>query len=277
MSKAIVYSLIGLVALSLLGGGFILVRRVTSPPSTETVRQSTQPISSKAAVVIPNPSKNAAASVSWEFDGAAWKSIGTPPACPDPIIAQSPVDLSLASGILYPGQTRGGDYKPHGGFRFDGKKNDDVTVKAPFDAMLVKASRYTQMGETQHLLHFTAPCGLIYRFDHLLVLTPKFQKIMEALPPPAVDDSRTTVLNTPVAVTSGEVIATAVGFTAGPNVSVDFGLYDLRKTNGTSHPTNKEFAPYGLCWLNLLPAADSAKAKTLPGTSEEGKTSDYCR
>lgn len=54
--------------------------------------------------------------------GVAWDAESAP-ACPDPLILQTPVDLTLATAILYPGQERGGDFKPHGGFRFDNSKN----------------------------------------------------------------------------------------------------------------------------------------------------------
>ena len=49
----------------------------------------------------------------WTYQG------GEPPACPEPLEIPAPVDVHRATSILYPGQTRG-EYKPHGGFRFDG-------------------------------------------------------------------------------------------------------------------------------------------------------------
>ena len=44
-------------------------------------------------------------------------SSGTPPACPQQPMLATPVDLSLATSILYPGQVRGNAFKPHGGLR----------------------------------------------------------------------------------------------------------------------------------------------------------------
>ncbi|MEX1995282.1 MAG: prepilin-type N-terminal cleavage/methylation domain-containing protein, partial [Candidatus Saccharimonadales bacterium] len=57
-------------------------------------------------------------------------------ACPAQPMMTSPADVSLATAVLYPGQTRGSDYKPHGGLRFDNAKGNKVTVRAPMDAKL---------------------------------------------------------------------------------------------------------------------------------------------
>lgn len=222
---------------------------------------------------------------SWEFDGEKWQSFTTPPACPEPLVMRSPVDMSLVSGILYPGQYRGGNYKPHGGFRFDGKKSSDVTVTAPFDATLTIGSRYIEQGEVQYLLYFEHSCGLAYRFDHLLTLAPVIQKVADALPAAKPDDSRTTRFTTPIQVKAGDIIATAVGFTKTQNVSMDWGVYDLRQPNVASknpafaakHADDKSQAFYGVCWFDLLPSDLAQKVRTFPASGSEGKTSDYCQ
>ena len=54
-----------------------------------------------------------AVGVTWQFDGSNWTSTGTPPPCPTPLTFTTPVDLFRVTSILYPGQARGGDYKPH--------------------------------------------------------------------------------------------------------------------------------------------------------------------
>ncbi len=200
----------------------------------------------------------------------------------------SPVDVSKATSILYPGQTRGGDFKPHGGFRFDGLKNEDVTVTVPLAAKVTSGSRYIERGEVQYMFDFEGDCGINYRFDHLKTLSAKFQAIADKLPAAKVDDSRTTAVSPEVSVATGEVVATAVGFAVGdngPNVSVDFGVYDKRQKNASSkdaawvaaHSEDGDQAYYGVCWFDLLPAADAAIVKALPaGDSAAGKTSDYC-
>lgn len=207
------------------------------------------------------------------------------PPCPNPLVMTPPVDISLVSGILYPGQYRGGNYKPHGGFRFDGKKTGDITVTAPFDGRLTSGSRYIEQGEVQHLLFFENPCGITYRFDHLLTLSPAMQNMVDTLPPALPDDSRTTRFDTPLEVKTGDVIATAVGFAKNQNVSVDWGVYDLRQTNTASknedyarkHEVEKEQAFYALCWFDLLPQDIAQKVRSLPASSSEAKTSDYCQ
>lgn len=223
---------------------------------------------------------------------AGWKVLGkkdpsTPPtsssqqsggACPAQPMMISPADVSLATAVLYPGQTRNGDYKPHGGLRFDNATGNKVTVRAPMDAKLTSGSRYTEMGELQILLEFSNDCGVKYRFDHLLTLSDKFQKAVDASLPDALPgDSRTTNFNPAVNVTKGEIVATAVGFAKTNNVSFDFGVYDLRSDDSASGDSFDQ-ARYGVCWLkDWLPVADSAKLLALPaGDSKSGKTSNYC-
>lgn len=228
-------------------------------------------------------SKQFSPNISLESDEDGWKPSGKPPDCPSPLGLQTPVDLSLVTTILYPGQIRGGDYKAHGGFRFDSSKNDEITVKAPIDAVVSDASRYIEQGEAQYMLDFVNPCGIRYRFDHLLVLEPKFAKIADQLPPAKVDDSRTTPVNPPVSISKGEIIATAVGLRKSSNVFVDWGVYDMRSKNKASKDPNWArqhylLAKYGICWFDLLPPEDAAKVKNLPaGDSISGSKSDYCK
>ena len=199
------------------------------------------------------------------------------PPCPDPLL-QTPVDLSLVTTILYPGQERGGNFKNHGGFRFDNAKTNDIEVRAAMDGELQDASRYFEQGEIQYLFDFVTPCGIRYRFDHLLTLSPKFAQILENLPQPKEGDSRTTHIK-PISVSQGEVIATAIGFKnnghgeSSINVFVDFGVYDLRGKNIYQNPQ-----PFAVCWFDLLPASDSAKVKSLPsGDSKSGTQSTLCK
>ncbi len=194
------------------------------------------------------------------------------PACPDPLVLQTPVDLKKVTAILYPGQKRGGDFKPHGGFRFDNTTSNEVEVRAPMDSELQDASRYIEMGEVQFMFDFVHPCGIRYRFDHLLTLTPKFAELAEKLPQPKEGDSRTTHIN-PTSVKQGEVIATAIGFKNNLNVFMDFGVYDMRGKGKFQNPRDS-----AVCWFNLLPASDSAKVKSLPaGDSKSGTKSTLCK
>lgn len=216
------------------------------------------------------------AAVSWQFNGQEWEAEGDPEDCPEPLELQTPVDLDQVSSLLYPGQRRNNDYKSHGGFRFDGQSNP-IEVRIPLDAELVEGSRYVEQGETQYFFIFIHPCGIAYRFDHLHTLSPKFQSIAEVLPPAQTDDSRTTRLEQPVSVSAGELLATAVGFTQTQNLSLDFGIYDLRTSNGIAAQGNPQFDAYGLCFLNLLPSTDESYLRALPLIGEEGSDSDYCQ
>ena len=202
-------------------------------------------------------------------------------ACPTPLL-QTPVDLSRVTSILYPGQERGGNYKAHGGFGFDNATDNSVTVKIPLDGKITRVVRYREIGEVQYLFEFEGNCGVSFRFDHLRKLTAKFEAVVNAFP--IKEDTRTDLVNPPVAVTVGEVIATEVGFLN--NVSVDFGVYDMRQKNEASKDPAWASAhsqypadSYGICWFDSLPQADSVVVKSLPSRdgSNNGKTSDYCK
>jgi len=194
------------------------------------------------------------------------------PSCPDPLVLQTPVDLGKVTAILYPGQERGGNFKAHGGFRFDNSKPEEITVKASLDSYITDASRYIEMGEVQYMFDFQNDCGIRYRFDHLLVLSPKLAKIAENLPEAKIDYSKTTHINENVKVVQGEVIATAVGFKNNNNVFVDFGVYDMR---GKIFANPQENA---VCWFDLLSESDEKIVRSLPsGSSESGTQSTLCK
>lgn len=221
----------------------------------------------------------------WRFDHEAreWRSTGAPPDCPDPLTMVSPVDVKLATGGLWPGQVRGDGYRSHGGFRFDDSDADDVTVLAPMDADLVAASSYLEQGERQYFMIFIHPCGISYRLDHLLTLSPDLEVAVADVPPGGEGDSRTTQIDPPVRFEAGDPLATAVGVPRVPNIFVDFGVYDLRRQNASAqdsawlaaHEGEEEFSHHGVCIWDLLPPADAEVMRALPGGSE-GKASDYC-
>jgi len=202
-------------------------------------------------------------------------------ACPTPLL-QTPVDLSRVTSILYPGQERGGNYKAHGGFGFDNATDNSVTVKIPLDGKITRVVRYREIGEVQYLFEFEGNCGVSFRFDHLRKLTAKFEAVVNAFP--IKEDTRTDPVSPPVPVMVGEVIATEVGFLN--NVSVDFGVYDMRQKNEASKDpawasAHSQFPAdsYGICWFDSLPQADSLVVKSLPSRdgTNQGKTSDYCK
>lgn len=226
----------------------------------------------------------------WEQTENGWEPDGIAPKCADPFkIAPPTKNLSAATSILYPGQKRGGDYKPHGGFRFGNSKNEDIKVIIPINSNLVNASRYLAEedgnNEVQYLLTFISPCGISYRFDHVIDLVPKIQEVMDTLPKATSGDSRTTNITPQIEFEQGELVANGVGIKEGSNVFFDFGMYDLRQEKGYK-TTSAEFlknhvgdenALNGFCWFDLLPDADSTLVKSLPpGSGETGKTSDTC-
>lgn len=211
--------------------------------------------------------------------------------CPNPFVFQMPVDMNKVTSILYPGQIRGGNYKAHGGFRFDSSRPEEITVVAPYEAEVIAGARYPVNGEIQYTFDFAHPCGIRYRFGHLLTLSPKFQKIADKFPLPKEPDSRTTEVYPPIKVSRGEVIATAVGLTKGGpdalgglNTFVDWGVYDYRKKNEASkdpawavkHPY--EIEHYAVCWFDWIAQRDKTTVLSLPSSDyQSGKSSDYCK
>lgn len=196
---------------------------------------------------------------------------GATVACPEPLVIDLPVDINKVTSVLYPGQVRGGDFKRHGGFRFDNSTNQPIEVKAPLDAVLSGASRYIEMGEIQYLFDFESACGVRYRFDHLLALAPRFAAVVATLPEAQPDDSRTSRITEEIRVAKGEVIATAVGVSN--NTFVDFGVYEMSELFVPVSPLSKP-----LCWLDLLPSNVAIHLKSLPAADQQsGTQSEYCR
>lgn len=246
-------------------------------------KQSSSPFASAVSTIAK--SLTPFSLVSWQHSDK-WAAIGTPPTCAQPFSIQSPVDLSLATSILYPGQSRGGNYKPHGGFRFDTSASTDIVVRAPFDGKLVNGARYIENGHLQYLFTFIHPCGFAYRFDHLAALSSTMATQAAKLPAAEVDNTQTMLFPDPITVKAGDIIATAVGYAGTTNTSVDFGLYDLRQTNPISsnaewaaaHSGIKEYGWHGVCWFDHLSSADEAIVRGLPPADQNsGAASDYCQ
>jgi len=221
--------------------------------------------------------------IDWVYSGQAWKPSGEPPSCANPLIFVTPVTLSEVTSILYPGQTRGGWYKPHGGFRFDGpSETGEITTLAPMTSTVYRGGRYVMNGEIQYTFDFINACGILHRLDHLRGLSPRFQRIADSLPTAVPGDSRTFPVASGQNISAGETIATSVGFGSG-NFFLDWGVYDLRERNKAStnatwlaqHPG--ELAAYAICWLDHLAPGDGVIIRALPAAdSRSGASSDYC-
>ena len=219
----------------------------------------------------------------YHHDQNKWVPSRTPPPCPA-LVFDSPVDLTKAYAVLYPGQIRGNsikDYKAHGGFLFG--SGNSVEVRMPFDGYIYQGARFLQKGVIQYGFDAISECGIMQRFGHLYELSPKVEKLVALLPEPKEMDSRTTVLRPFVFLKKGELIATKTGVPE--NGGMDWGVMDLRKENEASkdpafreaHVFQRWYDYHGICWLDYLSEKDQALAKALPGgDGKMGKTSDYC-
>ncbi|MEK9195755.1 MAG: hypothetical protein AAB914_00120 [Patescibacteria group bacterium] len=243
----------------------------------------------------PSESKNSDP-VKWAFNekGLKWfAQSGKPTKCKDPFaFDQTPVDITQVTSLLMPGAYRGYSYKPHGGFRLDNSPDGKVEIKMPTDATLVSLTRYYEGDPStlQYLLTFETDCGIAFRFDHLYTLTPAFQKIAETTPEPKKDDTRTdpNIQFNRTKFKSGDVVATAIGFPATKNFGFDFGVYDYRNQNEISknskwagiHNQYQSHEWFASCWIDMLPSADTIKAKELSkiivNPSKPNIISDVC-
>jgi type II secretory pathway pseudopilin PulG len=222
----------------------------------------------------------------WQQAENGWRPTQTPPACPNQPIMKSPVDLSKVTSILYPGQTRGGNYKPHGGFRLDGTANEKVTVTAPIDGFIVRGGHYLAEGEIQYTFDVMNNCGVMYRVGHFRTLPEKLQNLTTSWPAALEGDSRTHSVSPAVFIKQGEVLATSVGIIKEKNTFFDWGVYDYRQANEASkstayqqaHAQDKELSWHAVCWFDWLSASDSTRVKSLPaGDPTSAKNSDYCK
>jgi hypothetical protein len=237
------------------------------------------------------PSVPSSATWQWDHARSAWTPTGAPPKCTYPIIpAGGLLDFGSAVSILQPGQSRGGSFKPHGGVRWSnyGEYVSGVRITVPFDGVVTKAWHYTTGGTYQFGVDIVNPCGFMVRLGHLRTPSPAFSTILATLGSAAPDDSRETLLNPPVTVKAGAVIATEVGNPDPSNPDflgsyIDFGLLDLRSpntTSGASSATNaaNEYSLFSVCWYEAeyLAAADRMIAAALPFSGGD-PSSAYCR
>jgi len=178
-------------------------------------------------------------------------------------------------------------YKAHAHVRFPAADaTGEQLIHAPADGWLFGAARYVEAntpGNDQVILDFYTDWGVMWRFDHLRVgrLSPAMVAAIASVP--RRQDTQGTRL-TPVRVRAGDLLATAVGVTScagptcinngGPNIFVDFGVYDPRQLNRAartipgvlSGPLNS-FQGVGICWIDLFPGARDALKSKAEGTS----------
>lgn len=222
----------------------------------------------------------------WQQTATGWQSTETPPDCPAQPMLGSPSDISKATSVLYPGQPRGGNYKPHGGFRYENAAGNVVDVKAPLDGYLIRGSRYVEAGETQYMFDIFNNCGVMIRLDHIKEVSPNLQKVVDSWPAPS-NSSMTTNVNPPMYINKGDVMATKIGFVNMKNPSYDLGVYDFREQNQVSqtqayqvaHQQDKELSWHAVCWLkDWLQQSDQAMVSKLPPADPaSGSKSDYCK
>ena len=228
-----------------------------------------------------NPSKTE----NWHY----WAREGSPPACAEPIVLASPVDLSLVTAILYPGQVRGDgpkDFKPHGGFILKAGITS-VELRAPMDGYLTSVAKFTDDFGLHYGLTFQNPCGIQFGGGHFGALPPDIAAVVDKMPLKGYGESRTEPILPPYFVKKGQVIVTGLQEKANPErPGFDWGVADLRETNASSKDPRFRslygYAPwntyYGVCWLDLLPPEQESIVRSFPGGDyKEGKNSEYCK
>lgn len=272
----VLIAVVVLVVIGFLGwNAFSLIKNRTSESKNNSQPQN-----------VKEESNSNSKSLIWQQTADGWQSTQSAQKCTDQPMLKAPTDLSKVTSVLYPGQTRGGNYKPHGGLRFDNSTDNTVVVTAPIDGYLVRGGSYIAEGELQYTFDAMNNCGIMYRVGHLRELPENLQKIASTWPEPT-SNSATQSISPAVFIKQGEVLATKVGILAEKNTFFDFGVYDYRNLNEASkspayqsaHPQDKELAWHAVCWLkDWLPGNDVSTLAALPaGDSSSGKNSDYCQ
>lgn len=223
----------------------------------------------------------------WQRTNDGWEARnGDAPSCDSQPMLINPVDINKVTYVLYPGQVRGGNYKPHGGLRLDGTNSEKISIKAPLDGFVIRGSRYIEQGEVQYSFDVFNNCGIMYRLDHLLEISDELKALTSNWPDAQENDSRTHNIDSPLFINQGDEIASSVGYPDQGNIFFDLGVYDFRQRNEASgsleyqqkHGSDKELSWHAVCWLkDWIPESDQAILRNLPaGDSISGKTSDYC-
>lgn len=252
-------------------------------------KKSDKPVNNQTSTPSVSQPAATATEITWMQTEDGYRPSSTPPACDAKLVKQFPADITKVTSVLYPGQVRGNDYKPHGGLRFDKSDNNSITVKAPFDGKVIDGSAYIAQdpeNDVQYSFDVMNDCGMMYRVGHLLTLSPQLAEIAKTFPKPAKGDSRTTNVNPPVKIIAGTVLATGVGTASDHNTFFDWGVYDWNKPNSVSSNQswltdprhNNSLAKHAVCWFGMLSANDENTIRSLPaGDPTGGKTSDYCK
>ncbi len=216
--------------------------------------------------------------VRWDYKNGKWIPTREPPACPEPLVLKVPVDLERVTGILYPGQVRSEDFKPHGGFATNGQGAD--VVRAPLQGYIKDVAYFTDEFGVHYMYDIQHECGIMVRIGHLGAVPDKFQAVFDTANKRGYRDSVTMEVQS-VLVEAGEIIAT----NSQTGKGFDFGMYDLRKENQAAqdlafreaHADEAGQAYYALCWLDWFTEEESKKLKALPGVDwKSGKESAYC-
>lgn len=234
----------------------------------------------------PDPTKPPI--IPWETDAVTWvywqgkhTPRKTPPPCPNPLTIQLPVESSLVESVLYPGQVRSGDFKPHGGLILKVAPGASVEIRAPMDGYLTSVAKFTDEFGLHYNPNFQHSCGIAFGFGHLGAVSPKIQAAFDTVPQKPYKDSRTEIVE-PIFVKHGEVVGTALqergrGF--------DFGVSDFRQENKASKRADfrEKYSEspwadfYGVCWFDLLPPEVETAVRALPaGDMYQGSNSEYC-
>ena len=194
---------------------------------------------------------------------------------------KSPIDLSKAYAILYPGQIRGksiADYKAHGGFLL----KESTEVHVPFDGYVMQGARFLQNGTIQYGFEIVSECGIMMRFGHLYKLPAKFQELAEKMRPAVEMDSRTTDLR-PYAVPSAKESSSRPKSVFPANLA-GLGPIDIRQNESAkdsayrkAHKFRGDTTTMPSVGSTISPQTNSGSRKRPGGDGKMGKTSDYCK
>jgi hypothetical protein len=266
---------------------FVMDNRKNDSNNDQNSNQPTNTVTPTSTITTTVSSTPVSQQLIWQLSENGWVATQTPPECTSARMVQAPADLSKVTSILYPGQTRGGNYKPHGGFRFDNNSDNNITVTAPFDGFIVQGGHYLAEGEIQYTFDVMNNCGVMYRVGHFREIPSDLLQLTKNWSPAVEGDSRTNMINPPVFIEKGHTLATTIGIKKTKNVFFDFGVYDYRSLNEASidslsyqenHKEDIVLSWHAVCWFSWLDTANERIVMSLPaGDPQSGKKSDYCK
>lgn len=164
---------------------------------------------------------------------------------PNPVFSHKIVDPNNIVNILPPPNIAktGSALKTHSYIDTDAL---GIPIYAPVDMALIDGAHYIG---GPYSLDFRVSCEVTLRMAHI----DPVQKIKDALPKEAKENSATVFLDTPVPFKAGEVVAYVYRDVGVLNTGLDFGVYHTERPNKYAKSENPEFTKSSIYTTAVCP------------------------